>query len=224
MIIPLKCVKWETLQSDHKSPWAWLLLFFSCVVLVGDFWSWFLTSTMFVVCCGGCFGVCGPGLHQAQFTRCSSSVFLRLVTSGVNLANQGELSPIECRFNALQRWVIASSNHQLCCVWLRGADESHWAARGRLLLHWLPPVWCHRISYWPRYVRWLFFFPHFTYILVCFGLWWRGEEVSSWILEFNLFVTFLEVEFVSIPFYFLPVTCNIPSNLCFPESLFAMRF
>lgn len=178
-----------------------------------EFRSPFLTGTVFVVWCNGYFGVCGPGLSPGSVLWCSCV----WITLGVNLANSGKSSPFECHFNALQRWVIASSDHQLCCVWLRGADESHWAARGWLLLHWLPPIRCHRVGYWPRYVS--YFFHHFTYILICFELWGRGEESlkplqvpSFWVLEFNLFVTFLEVKFVSMPFYFLPVMCSIPSK------------
>lgn len=95
-------------QSDRETPQAagdptsWLLL--SCS-LVEEGWSWLLSGAVAVA---GAF-VCAATLaskttalwfHQAQLVlRCPGVG----ITSEVTLANSGELSPFECRFNALRR-------------------------------------------------------------------------------------------------------------------------
>lgn len=173
-------------------------------MLLEQFWSQFPAGTMFVLQFRGCFGVYGftskimaLEFHQCQCIPCSTLLFWHL--DSFNLVNSGKPSPYECCFNALQRCVTACSDPQLCCVRLRGTDESHWAAWGRFLLHWLPPVRGHCVSHWPRYVT------CFPYILAWFELWGRREESlnplwvpSFWIFELNLFVIFLEIRFVSI--------------------------
>lgn len=40
---------------------------------------------------------------------------------------------------------------QVVNVWLCDDDEANWPAGGWLLLHWLPFLWCHCLSHWPRY-------------------------------------------------------------------------
>lgn len=86
-----------------------------------------------------CFGT--PVLHQTEFMQRSSSVFL-------SLDNFGELlwqilgNSLLCRS---EQWPLLLP--QLGPVWLCRADEGHRAARGRLLLHRLPPLRGHCISY-----------------------------------------------------------------------------
>lgn len=40
---------------------------------------------------------------------------------------------------------------QVVYVRLCDADEANWPSERRFLLHWLPFIWCHCLSYWPRY-------------------------------------------------------------------------